>query len=181
MTTINSSKLTFRRPHVTDGAAIWQLAAETKKLDANSVYAYLMMCDMFADTCAVASLLDRLAGFVTAFRKPSQPDTLFVWQIGVHPDFQGAGVGMRLLRHLLEREELSGIRYVEATIGPGNQPSRQLFLRLAEGYGTQCRMAEHYRKTLFPSETVHDAELLFRIGPLQAARSATANLPTGRS
>ncbi|MFC4808079.1 diaminobutyrate acetyltransferase [Paenibacillus sp. GCM10023250] len=176
----NVSNLTFRRPHVTDGAAIWRLAAETKMLDANSVYAYLMMCDIFADTCAVASLADRLAGFATAFRKPAEPDTLFVWQIGVHPDFQGAGVGRRLLRHLLEREALSGIRYVEATVGPGNQPSRRLFLRLAEDFGTRCRTAEHYRETLFPSETVHDAELLYRIGPLDDARSVNANLPTGR-
>ncbi|QHT61060.1 diaminobutyrate acetyltransferase [Paenibacillus lycopersici] len=172
---MNPSMVTFRRPHVTDGTAIWRLAAETKKLDTNSVYAYLMMCDMFAETCAIASHDERVIGFATAFRKPGQPDTLFVWQVGVRPDLQGAGIGTRLIRHLLERKELSGIRYLEGTVGPGNDSSRRLFLRFAEGRGTQCRIAEHYREALFPVETEHETELLFRVGPLAAARPAPRN------
>lgn len=174
MANANERELTIRRPFVQDGADMWRLTGETKALDINSVYAYLMMCDMFADTCAVAFLNDRLAGIVTGYRKPAAPDTLFIWQIGVHPDYQGEGIGKRLIRNLLEREALSDIRYVEATVGTGNEPSRQLFVRLAAQFGAECRIAEHYGKALFPREKDHAPEHLIRVGPLPALASASA-------
>ncbi|MBB3113424.1 L-2,4-diaminobutyric acid acetyltransferase [Paenibacillus phyllosphaerae] len=161
-----STQVTFRKPQVEDGAAIWRLVRESGGLDWNSAYAYLMMCDMFPSTCAVACVDGRLVGFAIGYRKPEQPDTLFIWQIGVDVSYRGNAIGRRLLQKLLRRKENADIRCLEATVGPNNAASRGLFLRLAADYETACIVTEHYAPSLFPEGETHDAELLYRVGPL---------------
>jgi L-2,4-diaminobutyric acid acetyltransferase len=163
--TNNQTQIRLRRPEAEDGTDVWRLVKRAGNLDVNSVYSYLMLCEMFRDTCCVAVQDDRLCGFVSGFRKPADPDTLFIWQIAVDPLLHGNGIGGNLLRELLTREENHGIRYVEATISPNNLASRQLFIRTAEKLGTGCAISEHYNASMFPE--THDAELLFRIGPIK--------------
>lgn len=158
--------IAMRRPDKEDGLSIWQFVREFGGLDLNSAYAYLMMCDMFPATCAVAWDANQLAGFVIGYRKPAQPDCLFIWQVGVNPSHRGRGIGLRLLEELLQREDNANIRCVEATVGPNNAASRGLFLRLAAKHDTGCIVTEHYQQHLFPDAEAHEAELLYRIGPL---------------
>ena len=159
-------KLTIRKPTAQDGAAVWKLVKHSGSLDLNSPYAYLMACEMFAGTSAVACVEDTLVGFVTGYRKPMQLDTLFIWQIGIDPVYRGQGIGKQLLKSVLQREENADASYVEATIGPDNTASSQLFLRLADELGTTCSLTNHFEPDWFPSDTPHDGELLYRIGPL---------------
>lgn len=161
-----SSKITIRKPIPQDGAAVWQLVKHAGSLDLNSPYAYLMACEMFADTSAVACVDDDVVGFATGFRKPQHPDTLFIWQIGIDPVYRGQGIGKQLLKNVIQQEKNHRIHYVEATIGPYNTASRQLFLRLADELDTPCFVTNHYEPNWFPTDTPHDAELLYRIGPL---------------
>lgn len=44
-----------------------------------------------------------VVGFVKGYRPPKQPDTIFVWQIGVSNELQGHGLGGRMLMSLAER------------------------------------------------------------------------------
>lgn len=162
-----TGKLSFRKPDMKDGGAVWELVRDSGKLDLNSAYSYLMLCDMFRDTCCVALHEGQTAGFVSAFRKPGDSETLFIWQIGVAAELRGRGVGNRLLKELLTREENADIRYLEATISPGNEASRQLFLRLAHELGGTCLISAYYGADLFPGTTKHDEEQLFRIGPIK--------------
>ena len=98
-----TANVTIRRPRMEDGANIWRLVKQSGVLDVNSSYCYLMMCKMFPDTCAVAEMDGRLVGFVIAFRPPVEPDSLFIWQIGVDPALRGNGLGKALIQTLLER------------------------------------------------------------------------------
>ncbi|WP_108992911.1 diaminobutyrate acetyltransferase [Paenibacillus agaridevorans] len=155
----------YRRPEPKDGSEVWRLVRDSGGLDLNSAYSYLMLCDMFRDTCCIAQSEDRIVGFVSAFRKPADEQTLFVWQIAVDGGLRGRGVGRQLLRELTDRKENAGIRYLEATIGPNNIPSRSLFLGMAQSLNAECTMASKYESGLFPNPEGHDDELLFRIGP----------------
>lgn len=46
--------LTLDTPRVEDGAAIWRIARDSKALDLNSSYSYLLWCRDFAATSVVA-------------------------------------------------------------------------------------------------------------------------------
>lgn len=157
----------FRKPTKQDGAAIWQLVRDSKVLDLNSSYLYIMLSEYFSDTCVVAEAGDELTGFVTAYKLPNDPDTLFIWQIAVANAWQGQGLGKRLLRALIDMEQNQHIRYVEATVSPSNEPSKALFYGLAREYGCECAVGEGFPSALFPPGTTHEDEDNFKVGPLK--------------
>jgi len=172
MTRREPPAIRFRKPEVKDGSEVWNLVRDSGGLDLNSAYSYLMLCDLFRDTCSVAESEGRIVGFTSAFRKPEDGETLFVWQIAVDRSMRGRGVGRALIREVLERASNSEVTFLEATIGPNNIPSRRLFLGIAESLGADCSISQKYASDQFPGPEQHDDELLYRIGPLAIDRSA---------
>lgn len=117
----------------------------------------------FAETCLIAEHDGRLLGFVTAFEPPSESGVLFVWQIAVDRKARGRGIGTALLRQLLELPAGRAATRLEATVSPGNEPSKRLFEALARERGTACETAgAGFPAELFP-EPGHEAEPLLRI------------------
>ncbi|WP_019122701.1 diaminobutyrate acetyltransferase [Brevibacillus massiliensis] len=163
------TRVTIRKASAKDGAAMWRLVAESRVLDPNSPYAYLMAGNYFSETCVVAEWEEQLIGFVTAFCLPDEPDTLFVWQIGVSEGHRGQGIGSSMLRELLARDACRHVRYLEATVTSSNEPSKALFRRLAAEMGTACEVKPCFPASLFPGQD-HEAEWTYRIGPLHKAR-----------
>jgi L-2,4-diaminobutyric acid acetyltransferase len=136
----------------------------------NSAYAYVMWADHFAESSIVAvTEMNRVVGFVNGFRPPSDPTTLFVWQIAVAPEVRGRGVGGRMLDELLAR---SPARWLEATVTPSNVASAALFRGTATRHETGVEEAIGYPRALLPDD--HEAEIRFRIGPLEATRQPIA-------
>lgn len=156
-------------PTVGDGSALWELAKATG-LDENSPYAYLMVCRDFARTSVAARADDgMLVGFVTGYRRPDVADTLFVWQVGVAGRARRSGLASAMLAHLRDRLVPEGVRYVEATVTPGNVASDRLFRRFAADAGAEVRRTPLFAASAFPAvDPPHDAEALYRIGPLPA-------------
>jgi L-2,4-diaminobutyric acid acetyltransferase len=151
-------------PTPADGPPMWALAGEAGGLDVNSRYAYLLWCRDFADSSVVARSGDRLAGFITGYRRPESPDTLFVWQVAVGPEFRRRGLASRMLGHLAESLRPKGVRFVEATVTPDNKASLHLFGSFAQANG-----ADLTRDVLFSEHelgSAHGPEVLQRIGPL---------------
>ncbi|MEQ6389354.1 diaminobutyrate acetyltransferase [Bacillaceae bacterium S4-13-58] len=144
---------------------MWKLVTNST-LDQNSAYKYIMMSKYFRETCVVAKHEDQLVGFVTAFIPPKQQDVVFVWQIGVDPNFKGKGIASKLLHELINREACQDVRFVEATVTPDNEASKALFRKLAKDFQTECSVHECFSKDLFPTED-HEAEDTFRIGPIE--------------
>lgn len=141
---------------------MWQMARGA--VDENSPYSYLMLCEYFADTCALAVLDGDPVGFVTGFRTPADPSTYFVWQIVVDPRARGLGVATGLLDEVTGRDTPVAVRHLEATVTPDNVASTRLFVGFADRWGVDC-----VTETLFEAEhfgdTGHEAEIRFRIGP----------------
>lgn len=160
----------LRAPQLADGPAMWRLVRRST-LDDNSPYAYLMLARYHAETCLVAQRGEELSGFVTAFVPPGQPDTLFVWQVGVDPAARGHGLATRMIRSLLSQPAARAVRYLEATVTPSNEASLALFRGLAEKLGTRCRESECFAQHVFP-DTGHEPEWLLRIGPFGGADAA---------
>ncbi|UVI33233.1 diaminobutyrate acetyltransferase [Paenibacillus spongiae] len=134
-------------------------------LDLNSPYYYLTMSQWFSETCRLAEdrILKRLIGLLTGFRQPSNPDTLFVWQIAVDKRYQGRGIARKLLDEVTDHPE---IRYLEATIAPSNHASRRLFASWASSRGASIVTSPGFDETCFP-DGEHEREDLYRIGPIK--------------
>lgn len=155
----------LRRPTLQDGAAIHALIESSPPLDVNSTYAYLLLCHHFRDTCVVAEVDGKLFGFISGYLPPTQPDTFFVWQVAVHSDARGRGLGVSMLRYLLQQYRAGHIRYLDTTVSPSNQASRAMFARLARDLETVLSEQPLFPKALFGDSAGHEDEMLLRIGP----------------
>ncbi len=152
--------LEYRLARLEDGPALWSLA-KANGLDENSPYAYLLWTEYFRDTTVVATDDgDRPVGFVTAFCRPDEPTTAFVWQIGVDAAHRRRGIAGRLLDELFERAQATAL---EATVTPSNSASETLFRRFGDRHGLSVTVEPLFGEELFPPG--HEAEHRFRIGP----------------
>ena len=158
-----ADEVQLRRPTVEDGAAMWRIARDSKVLDVNASYAYLLWCRDFAATSVLATVDGRPAGFVTGYRRPDQPDTLMVWQVAVDADYRGMRIASRMLDAVVDQQE-DPVAVMETTITPDNEASIQLFSAFARSRGAEIVREPVFDSSHFPDG--HDAELLFRIGPL---------------
>lgn len=179
---IDKPEVYFRTTSAHDGARMWSFVKEQGVLELNSAYCYMLMAEHFGHTCLVAerklnnSERD-VVGFILAHRPPRHNEDLFIWQIGVHPDMRGRGLAKRMISELLARPGCTGVNYITATVATGNEPSRALFRGFARDVDAHCKESGFFTPDMFPLEngTPHEAEDLFRIGPLDAA-GATENV-----
>ena len=162
--TANTDPIRFRPARQTDGAALWRLVKATGQLEPNSAYFYLLFATDFGDTCLVAERDDEVVGAVIGYHPPRQPDTAFVWQVGVLPALRGQGLGQRLLDQWLALPANRTCRWVTATVDEDNLASRALFGGFARRHGTECVVSPLFTPEQFPNP--HPAEPLLRIGPI---------------
>lgn len=155
------------RPALADGAALWRIARDSKTLDLNSSYSYLLWCRDFAATSAVArDAGGEPIGFVTGYVRPDSPHTLLVWQVAVDETHRGRGLAAALLDGLVARTVAEhGVTTVETTITPGNIASERLFTAFAERHAARLEREVLFEAEHFP-DGPHDPEVLYRIGPL---------------
>jgi L-2,4-diaminobutyric acid acetyltransferase len=151
-------------PSKSDGKEMWRVAKESRTLDVNSSYAYLLWCRDFAGTSAVARVDGEVVAFLTGYLRPSEPDTLVVWQIAVDQAHRGRGLAGALLDSVVRR---TGVRHLEATVTSDNDSSIKLFRALAARWGAGLTGGRLFSADMFPDD--HDAEFLFRIGPFVLA------------
>jgi L-2,4-diaminobutyric acid acetyltransferase len=168
--TKQNKDILFRMPVIEDGYAAHQLIAQSPPLDLNSVYSYYILSDHFRNTCVVAEHEGKVVGFLSAYRVPEQPETLFVWQVVVNKAMRGQRVAWRMLESLLKRFEEGQIRFVEATVNPSNIASRKLFEHLAREQGTSIEERTYLEADAFGASESHESEILLRV-PLNKQKS----------
>lgn len=139
-------RLELRKPRKEDGSEVWALISQCPPLDQNSMYMNLVQCDHFADTCILAERGQQALGWISAHIKPDAPDTLFVWQVAVHEDARGLGLGKRMLTALLARPGCEDVRRLETTITHDNAASWGLFRGFARDMGGDIAEAPHFER-----------------------------------
>lgn len=164
ITPVPDDGLLFRKPSAEDGYPLHELVAASPPLDPNSIYCNLLQCSHFADTAVAVYQGEQLVGFVSGYLLPSQPSTLFVWQVVIAEQARGKGLAKRMLKHLLARPACQGVHHLETTITPDNDASWALFRSLARDLDTPLNSQVHFeRNTHFGG--VHDDEHLLTLGP----------------
>lgn len=161
-----------------DGPALHRLVEVCTPLDPNSLYCNLLQSSHFAATSIAAKAEGVLIGSITGYRIPERADTLFIWQVAVHPQARGQGMGLRMLRALMTRPSLANIRFIETTITEDNNASWRLFTKFANECSAEMQRSMMFEKTQH-FDGQHDSEQLLRIGPF--AEEIFARITPGES
>lgn len=151
-------------PVAEDAAEVHALIATCPPLDRNSLYANLIQCTHFAQTCAVARASGKMIGWISGHRPPAASDTYFLWQVAVHPDARGTGLARRMLAQILARPEQSGTVRLQTSITRANEASWALFRSVSSWLHAPMREELWFdRKRHFAGH--NDSEFLVTIGP----------------
>jgi L-2,4-diaminobutyric acid acetyltransferase len=161
----HAAPIIMRMPAMEDGSKVHALVATCPPLDPNSLYCNLLQCTHFAETCVFAERDDMPAGWLSAYRPPREPDTLFIWQVAVAKEARGYGLGLQLIKTLLARPALTDIRRVRTTITADNRASWALFRSLARHLGSRFSATPWLLADAHFGGT-HASENLITIGPL---------------
>ena len=162
----NDNTFHLKKPVPSDGKSMWELVKNSKSLDLNSLYHYILMAHHFGDSSIAVFKDNELAGFVTAYFPPINKETLFVWQVCVSEKFQGNGLGKKMLTHLAKANLSQRVKYLDATINPSNNASIALFSSAARALDSDFKFDEIIYPDSFFGKTGHEPEKLFHIGPI---------------
>jgi len=157
----------FRHLAPTDGMALHRLVSDCPPLDPNSSYCNLLQASHFSSTSLAAVYDNELLGSVTGYLVPDRPDTLFVWQVAVHPKARGKRLARTMLTNLFARVASRGVRFIETSITSENSASWRLFTGFAAEYGAEMQRSVMFDQSLH-FQGAHDTEHLVRIGPVES-------------
>ncbi|OPX56990.1 L-2,4-diaminobutyric acid acetyltransferase [Oceanospirillum multiglobuliferum] len=163
-------KFIFKQPTPEDGLLVQDLIQQCPPLDLNSSYCYMLCCTLWARTSICVwqkngeSSKAQLVGFISAFIRPDQERSLFVWQVAVAESARGNGLARQMLNALLQRPACAQVEEVQTTISPDNKASWRTFNALAAQLDCPSRTENFLDKELH-FNGLHESELLFIIGP----------------
>jgi len=110
-----------------------------------------------------------VVGFVSGYRPPDDPGTLFVWQVAVDAVARGQGLAQRLILDILCRAPCAEVERVHTTVTPSNRASRAMFERLATTLHAPIDVRPHFDRHLHLAGR-NETEELFAIGPFDRSR-----------
>ncbi|MGQ2932636.1 diaminobutyrate acetyltransferase [Sphingopyxis sp.] len=154
----------FRAPVATDGPVITALISRCPPLDRNSAYCNLIQSTHFADHCVVAQQGERIVGWVSGHRPPSDPASFFVWQVAVASEGRGQGLAKRMIKSLLARPAQRGVTSLTTTVTEDNKASWALFHSLARDWNAPLERAALFERDAHFAGA-YPTEYEARIGP----------------
>lgn len=158
-------KIYLKKPNKNYAKDIYKLVEETKVLDLNSEYLYLLQSTHFKNTSAIAVLNEKVVGFVSAYKLPEKNNALFIWQVAIDEKLRGQDLANKLMLHILKRKENLDLNYIHTTVSPSNKSSIRAFEKLAEKLKTNVVSKEFFEKEDFINQ--HEEEVLYEIGPFK--------------
>lgn len=108
-----------------------------------------------------------IIGWISGYRPPSAPDRIFVWQVAVHPDARGLGLGQSMLAALVRRPAVRGATHLITTITDENIASWRMFTGFARKRRLEIARAPYFEKGAHFAGA-HETEHLVTIGPFNS-------------
>lgn len=156
-----STDIILRKPVKNDAKKIYNLVKDTKVLDVNSEYLYLLQCTHFKDYCAVAQDGENIIGFVSGYLEPDDENIYFVWQVAVDESCRGKGIAAKLINEILSRPELQNVKTIHTTISPSNRSSQRVFEKLTQNPDADISSEVMFEVSDF--NDAHEDEVLYKI------------------
>lgn len=162
---MNKYRLKLSKPEKKNAKDIYELVKSTKVLDINSEYLYLLQSSHFQDTCSVALFENKVLGFVSGYKIPNKPNTLFIWQVAVDERIRGQDLARKLMMNILKRKENIDLEYINTTVSPSNKASIRAFEKISKKLKTEMVSKTFFEKDDFINQ--HEEEVLYEIGPFK--------------
>ncbi len=121
--------ITIREAKEDEFLQVYDLISQSPPLEKYFQHFYRIMLRYFSSTCLVAEYQKKLVGWQMGFISQNDHNTYFLWQIGIHPDLQGRGLGGLLLEATEKKAYESSCSRIEVTVDPENLASEKLFLK----------------------------------------------------
>jgi len=115
-----------------DLSEIRSLVKGCAPLGFHSLYSYWVLNYHFNDLFLVAEEEHELTGFICGLISGRDPDTAFIWQIGVHNRCRGRGVSQKLIGEFFNRAQGRGIKTFLVSIDRANSASLAAFRKYAD-------------------------------------------------
>jgi L-2,4-diaminobutyric acid acetyltransferase len=125
------------------------------------MYANLIQADHFRDTCVVAELDGDIVGWISGHMIPGE-DAFFVWQVAVGEAARGMGLGKKMLKALIARDDIRDASVLKTTITKDNAASWGLFRSFARDIGGELSDAPHFEREAH-FDGAHDTEHMVTI------------------
>lgn len=171
----NDMTLSFRHPEKSDGARVWRLINECPPLDANSLYCNLLQCTHFSNTCVLAERNQKAVGWVSGYKPPGDPETLFIWQVTVHESARGEGLGKTMINALIADPKAGAVKRIQTTITKDNEASWALFKSIAAALEADFAETPWFDRDR-EFEGAHATEHLVTIGPFEKIKQRAPKL-----
>jgi L-2,4-diaminobutyric acid acetyltransferase len=156
-------KFKIRNVTVQDIKEVYKLlVANRPYVGLNSRYTYLLLAKDFQATCVVAEYDGQIVAFSSGYIPPARSDTFFSWEVVVDKNFRGHGLQKRMLLYQIQAANAA---YFEGTVNPSNKVSENNFREIAKMLNTKCKEEVLFSEDDFENDG-HEAEVLFRIGPI---------------
>lgn len=81
---------------------------------------YWLYATLFSSTCPVATIDDRIAGAVMAFRSQDNPDDVYIQDVMTHPSYRQRGVSKFLIAAVRDQAVSCGAKRLYLTSEPEN-------------------------------------------------------------
>lgn len=162
-----NSKITLIKPVKNHFNDVFNLVLDSKVLDVNSEYLYLLQTIHFPDTCSVALDNEKVVGFVSGYIIPNEKNKLFIWQVAVDSNYRGQNIALKLIDFIIKNNENS-IEFVNTTVSPSNNSSIRVFQKLANSYNCPINHIDCFKANDFINS--HEDEVLYEIGPINKNR-----------
>jgi len=104
-------------------------------------YVYWILGNFYQSTTFVCVESERLIGFICGLPSIDQ-STIFVWQVCIHPDFRGRGIGLGLIKLLFESSEQFGFNNLQLSITANNSISKSMFKKFSENNSLEMRFVK---------------------------------------
>ena len=162
---MDKNKIFILQPENKHAKLIYQLVKESKVLDVNSEYLYLLQTTHFKKSCAIAVLNKEVVGFASGYLLPENPNILFIWQVAVSEKLRGQDLAKKMILSILKREENRKINYIRTTVSPSNNSSLRVFEKIARKLSSNLKSKLFFEKSDFINQ--HEDEVLYEIGPFK--------------
>ncbi len=123
--------ITLRNAAGSDAGLLRHMARSCPPLDLHTSYTYWVAAEYFGSGSYILEDDGICAGYIMTVQTP---ETIFVWQIGILPEYRGRGLSRRLIDRVLDDAAASG-RGVEVTIAKNNAASFAAFTSAAGARG----------------------------------------------
>ncbi|GGC08803.1 hypothetical protein GCM10011494_29320 [Novosphingobium endophyticum] len=112
-------------------------------------------------------------GWISAYRPPTRPGELFVWQVAVSEKARGQGLGGRMLDALLGRPATHGVTALTTTVTPDNDASLAMFRSFARRREAPLERTPRFDQQIHFAGA-HATEWQIRIGPFHTQPAGDA-------